>query len=72
MPGVRTSSFTYSNPGGMTVGDNYTSSELVLQVWPYYFLFKPTNGILSLNISAAPASASTYTVTLTATDGCGL
>jgi hypothetical protein len=56
----------------MTVGDNYTSSELVLQVWPYYFLFKPTNGILSLNISAAPASASTYTVTLTATDGCGL
>jgi hypothetical protein len=56
----------------MVSGDNFTSSEMVLQVWPYYFLFKPTTATLSFNVTAVPASTSTFTLTITAADGCGM
>jgi hypothetical protein len=56
----------------MVTNSNFTSDEMILQSWPYYFLFTPTGSALSFNASVAPSSTSTFTVTLTADNGCSL
>jgi hypothetical protein len=45
---------------------------MVLQVWPYYFIYDPFGSALSFNTAAVSISTTTFQVTLSVDSNCSM